>query len=1199
MQSIRFIRIALMVIALVFTVNAAISEVTVDPTGIAVWLDEADDVVELEMTLSNSGEEDVAYRLRYFNVDREENERFGGNVGPRRDEPGETLDEVELEHAGILGMGFDHENGVMWVTHLNQAEPPGYITGYEWNGAEITEVVNDFEVSQWILGGTYYDGVIYSGIWPNSFVTMFSTEGENLGNVEYNGSYVMSCAVDQEMGYLYIISFQTVNIHVLDINDDFNEVGVIECVNVQDGDAADFRGRITWVPEHEDGHLWLGHTFVVEDGLGQAWQIAIDEDWNWDVVQSFDVETDVRSPGIAHDGVNLWIGNEHEAMARIIDDGIAEPNWFMADPMQGEIGANEDAAIAIEITPGEIEEGLWEMLLRIDIREAEGERDDFEATSIEMAVVLSYNTPVVQLSGHVTAADDEVDSPIAQIGMDYFMMTRTTDEEGLYEFSNLPLGDYIFNFSAPDFLPTEVEVSWDEGGEVELNVELFHAECIPDNYEITLQLEPDMEREIRFDVTNEGNGPLTYTVERRLRGGADAEPWDIRLEENIEEPLEDDMLAGAVFLDDYFYISGGNNGHNPNKIYILNMDREVVDEFDQFADNRYGMRDLAYDGALIWGAIEGTFYGFTTDGNLDKTFEFIPVNGFEGRSCAWDSEDSLLWVTDLSTDIYGINTDGELVRTIENNDLRIRGLGYWPDDPDGYNLYVFCRGPDDIGITVYKLNLANGDYMEVIYLDIGESRPSSLQITNQLDVYSWVIVGLVQNPDLLYVWQLATNYNWFSVAPNVGVIEADNSEEFTLTLNTDGLPPDNTFEGELVFIHDGIDGETVVSVILEVQLGRVETERTIQLRMGWNLVSVNLQPNNEEDIEGLLAPLVDEDLLIFMKNSAGEFYRPEYDFNNIPGWYVNEGYYLLVSGNTHLTLEGVTVLRDDPIDLTQGWQAVSYYPNFEIEATVALSGIANNLVIAKDGSGNFYLPAWDHFSNMGDMCPGQGYWINVDDTTTLVYQMGEENNALFENLVSKPGFLPSHPNTSENMSLLMKCDPAMKGEIGVYAGDLIVGSGVLNGGMVGLALWGDDKTTDTVDGALDGDLLEIRYYSEALQLNVEYTVLAGEMIYRKDTFAVIDLAAVSELPSEFGIISVYPNPFNAQTRITYSLPEASLVDLAIFDLNGRRINQLTGSRMSAGMHTVSFNGTGIPSGIYFIRLNAGQQKSEWKVALVK
>ena len=65
------------------------------------------------------------------------------------------------------------------------------------------------------------------------------------------------------------------------------------------------------------------------------------------------------------------------------------------------------------------------------------------------------------------------------------------------------------------------------------------------------------------------------------------------------------------------------------------------------------------------------------------------------------------------------------------------------------------------------------------------------------------------------------------------------------------------------------------------------------------------------------------------------------------------------------------------------------------------------------------------------------------------------------------------------------------------------------------------------------------------------------------------------------------------------LPEASLVDLAIFDLNGRRINQLTGSRMSAGMHTVSFNGTGIPSGIYFIRLNAGQQKSEWKVALVK
>ncbi|MCF7810265.1 T9SS type A sorting domain-containing protein [bacterium] len=1197
MQSRQFILIALMVIALFFTVNTtAIGEVTVDPTGIAVWVEGADDAVELEMILSNSSEDDVAYRLRYFDVDREQNERQHRLSGPRRDDPGDIIQEVEVEHPGALGMGFDHENNVMWITHIIQAQAPNYITGYEWDGAEITNIVNDFEVPQMILGGTYYNGVIYCTIWQRAAVVRYTVDGDDLGDINVAGQGVMACAADPETGYLYVICYSDVFILVLDINDDFNEVGRIENVNVQDGDLADFRGRIGWAPDHEDGHLWLGHHYSVEDGCSKAWQLNIDEDWNWEEVQHFNVASDVRSPGIAHDGVNLWVGNENSAIINIIDDGINEPNWLMADPQRGVIGANEDETIDITITPGEIEQGVWEMLLRIDLDQAEEQRDDFEATSIEMAVVMSYNTPVAQVSGSVTSVGNDAVIENARVDLDYYAISRFTDNEGMYNLNDIPFGDYEFTFSAEGYLPTTIEVGFfDEV--VEVDAELYHGECIPSTREIDVQLEPDMQRQINFDVTNEGNGPLTYTLEKRLIGGADAEPWELRFDGNLEEFLDDDKLNGVVFVNGNFYVSGGNNGESPNKIYVINKDGELIGNFDQECDTRYGIRDLAWDGELIWGVDDNMIYGFTTEGEVQAEFADLVDNC---RSITWDSDNELLWVCGITTDYYRVDREGNLIEAVEHpRDLRTYGLAYWTEDPEGYPLYAITNGENEL-LDVKKINLENREVMHVNTLDTEGSGPAGIEITSDLDVYSWVFMGMLQNPDRLAIWQIESRKDWFDVEPTAGVIEPNESEEFTLTLNTDGLPADNIFEGVLAFTHDGIDGETLVPVTLNIQEGRVETDRTIQLRMGWNLVSVNLQPEDEENIVGLLSPLVDENQLIMMKNSRGEFYRPEYDYNDIPGWYVNEAYQMLVSANTELTLHGVTVLRDDPIDLSQGWQAVSYYPNFEIEATVAFSGIVDNLIIAKDGRGNFYLPEWDHFSNMGELSPGQGYWIKVSEDARLIYQTGEENNALFGNLHSKPSLLPSHPNTSENMSLLVKCDPALTGEVGVYSENMLIGSGVLDNGSCGIALWGDDILTEQIDGAIDGDALEIRYYSGVAQQNVEYKIIAGEMTYHKDAYAVIDLAVKpAALLSEFGITSIYPNPFNAQTRITFSLNEDSMVDLAAFDLSGRRISQLAGGKLSAGMHNVHLNGLDMPSGIYFIRLNACGQQSEWKVALVK
>ncbi|MDP8241352.1 MAG: T9SS type A sorting domain-containing protein, partial [Candidatus Hatepunaea meridiana] len=324
---------------------------------------------------------------------------------------------------------------------------------------------------------------------------------------------------------------------------------------------------------------------------------------------------------------------------------------------------------------------------------------------------------------------------------------------------------------------------------------------------------------------------------------------------------------------------------------------------------------------------------------------------------------------------------------------------------------------------------------------------------------------------------------------------------------------------------------------------------------------------------------------------------------NIPGWSVNEGYQVKMRNNAELRLIGWTVLREEPIDLESGWQIVSYYPNFAIEATLALSRIEDHLVIAKDGYGNFYIPAWD-YSNMGDMDAGRGYFVNVDENIQLVYVFEREEtipgNVIRQpSVYAEPGLLPVHSQTGSNMSLLVTTDPSMTGEIGIYASGDLVGSGVIRDGICGIAVWGDDLTTDVIDGAVEDEHLEIRLLENGNLNPVGYSLLSGKDVYDQDALSVIRLAESVELPDEFSIVSAYPNPFNSLMKISYSLPEVANVKLNVYDLAGRHITELVNGRHQAGIYTKELDGSDLVSGTYMIRFEAGRNTSQYKVTLVK
>jgi hypothetical protein len=99
-----------------------------------------------------------------------------------------------------------------------------------------------------------------------------------------------------------------------------------------------------------------------------------------------------------------------------------------------------------------------------------------------------------------------------------------------------------------------------------------------------------------------------------------------------------------------------------------------------------------------------------------------------------------------------------------------------------------------------------------------------------------------------------------------------------------------------------------------------------------------------------------------------------------------------------------------------------------------------------------------------------------------------------------------------------------------------------------------------------------------------------------------DPDAVNEdIKPEFNSIelTLYPNPFNARTTISYSLPRDSEIEIAIYDITGRKIETLMQGHQTAGEHSVVWDGKNLPSGLYFYRINAGEYSQTRSCVLLK
>jgi hypothetical protein len=89
------------------------------------------------------------------------------------------------------------------------------------------------------------------------------------------------------------------------------------------------------------------------------------------------------------------------------------------------------------------------------------------------------------------------------------------------------------------------------------------------------------------------------------------------------------------------------------------------------------------------------------------------------------------------------------------------------------------------------------------------------------------------------------------------------------------------------------------------------------------------------------------------------------------------------------------------------------------------------------------------------------------------------------------------------------------------------------------------------------------------------------------------------IPKHFGLEQNYPNPFNPVTMLKFSLPKAGNARLVVYDMLGKEIEVVLDEYKQAGTYSVMFDGSYLPSGVYFYTLSSQGQTDTKRMVLVK
>ncbi len=246
-------------------------------------------------------------------------------------------------------------------------------------------------------------------------------------------------------------------------------------------------------------------------------------------------------------------------------------------------------------------------------------------------------------------------------------------------------------------------------------------------------------------------------------------------------------------------------------------------------------------------------------------------------------------------------------------------------------------------------------------------------------------------------------------------------------------------------------------------------------------------------------------------------------------------------------------------------------------------------------------------SQSGGWCFTQAGTYHIEGCVHVVYDMNGQNNYyMYSNILTFYVIDNLVPATTQNLSIganpgnnLVKLTWTANSEYDLSLYEIWREVDEFGTGYVSLATTTNTSYVDQeMYYAPGAGLVNSRYKVRALDINSNYSGYSSEVSSRTEPMNKQSFMNINASNYDYDLKN-FPNPFNPQTNITYSIKETGLIQLKVYNMLGKEIVTLVNEDKNPGIYSVSFDGTNLPSGIYICTMKADNNTKNQKLLLMK
>ena len=395
---------------------------------------------------------------------------------------------------------------------------------------------------------------------------------------------------------------------------------------------------------------------------------------------------------------------------------------------------------------------------------------------------------------------------------------------------------------------------------------------------------------------------------------------------------------------------------------------------------------------------------------------------------------------------------------------------------------------------------------------------------------------------------------------------------------------------------------------------RVTVQQNIDLNVGWNIISLNVIPENE-NMMNIFESLITDSKLKKVMDETGKTVEDWGIYgswkNNIGNLIGTEGYKVNTNSATTLTVVGTPIQFPFEIELKTGWNIISWPAQNEQDGMDVFQSLidAGKLKKVMDEAGKT-IEDWGIYGSwkngINNFKPGEGYNVNVNsDCVLTVNESGSKSKAIVPEILTSGHFIPAFKgNGTEHMNINvvnLSESGIMEGdEIGIFDGEICVGSIKVNfhPSSICIPVSANDGIEEK-NGFTGGNSIVIRLYRNGREFPVSLQPInQSKPVFEKgeSLFAMADLTTGINGLTGFQSteINCYPNPFSDLMNIEIEQQKNELLNVVIYDILGRKVKQLF-SGNNPGKMDLIWDGTDenkqkAASGIYTLKANDNRKR---------